>query len=198
MPPSRAALQDGRDLRSPISRLGSRLSWGCSRRQRYLHGIEAMLPAPSPGAGPPRCWLPKLALFSLPSWILGAVPQPRTALPPPHPFCGDDDRRRGPGLFCFLKQHLLDRKLLATPSAIRGRALTIFNACREESSSRPKLASLGELVRARRQRVGPSFVAILSNSERMAASSSLSREQLATAQKIGQQARRPANSSTIC
>jgi two-component system NtrC family sensor kinase len=53
-----------------------------------------------------------------------------------------------------------------------------------------KLASLGELVALAAGELEYPLSAILSSSERMAASSQLSREQLAHAQKIGQQARR--------
>jgi two-component system NtrC family sensor kinase len=53
-----------------------------------------------------------------------------------------------------------------------------------------KLASLGELVALAASELEFPLSAILNSSERMAASSNLSREQLSNAQKIGQQARR--------
>jgi len=53
-----------------------------------------------------------------------------------------------------------------------------------------KLASLGELVALAAGELEFPLTAILRGSESMAASSNLSREQLASAQKIGQQARR--------
>jgi two-component system NtrC family sensor kinase len=53
-----------------------------------------------------------------------------------------------------------------------------------------KLASLGELVAMAASELEYPLSTILGSSERLAASSNLSREQLATAQKIGQQARR--------
>src|SRR6266849_1924204 len=53
-----------------------------------------------------------------------------------------------------------------------------------------KLASLGELVAMAASELEYPLSTILGSSERLAASSSLSREQLSTAQKIGQQARR--------
>jgi signal transduction histidine kinase len=53
-----------------------------------------------------------------------------------------------------------------------------------------KLASLGELVAMAASELEYPLSTILGSSERLAASSNLSREQLSTAQKIGQQARR--------
>jgi signal transduction histidine kinase len=53
-----------------------------------------------------------------------------------------------------------------------------------------KLASLGELVAIAAGELEFPLSSILSSSEHMAASSNLTREQLSTAQKIGQQARR--------
>ncbi|MGO9862745.1 MAG: sensor histidine kinase [Terriglobales bacterium] len=91
--------------------------------------------------------------------------------------------------FVFLKQHLLDRRLrqlldhshqgLENLQRLQGRVV-----------QQAKLASLGELVALAASELEFPLAAILSSSERMAASSSLSREQLASAQKIGQQARR--------
>jgi len=168
--------------------------WGCSRRQRYLHGIEAMLPAPSPGAGPPRCWQ-NGAVFSAPLgyWALFLSHEPLYSA---NPFCGDDDRRRGPGLFCFSQATLAGPKLLQLLQHSR-ESFDNLQRLQGRVIQQAKLASLENSSRSPPASLDHPLSAILSNSERMAASSSLSREQLATAQKIGQQAAEPANSSTI-
>ncbi|MGA7573337.1 MAG: HAMP domain-containing sensor histidine kinase [Terriglobales bacterium] len=89
----------------------------------------------------------------------------------------------------FLKQHLLDRRLLNLLEHSR----TSFDGLQRLQGrviQQAKLASLGELVALAAGELEYPLSAILSSSERMAASSNLSREQLANAQKIGQQARR--------
>jgi len=91
--------------------------------------------------------------------------------------------------FVFLKQHLLDRKLLQLLQHSR-ESFDNLQRLQGRVIQQAKLASLGELVALAASELDHPLSAILSNSERMAASSSLSREQLATAQKIGQQARR--------
>jgi signal transduction histidine kinase len=91
--------------------------------------------------------------------------------------------------FVFLKQHLLDRKLVQLLKQSRS---SYDNLQRLQSRviQQAKLASLGELVAMAASELEYPLSTILGSSERLAASSSLSREQLATAQKIGQQARR--------
>ncbi len=89
----------------------------------------------------------------------------------------------------FLKQHLLDRRLV---QLLRHSRKSFDNLQRLQGRviQQAKLASLGELVALAAGELEYPLSAILSSSERMAASSNLSREQLANAQKIGQQARR--------
>ncbi|MGO8984065.1 MAG: sensor histidine kinase [Terriglobales bacterium] len=89
----------------------------------------------------------------------------------------------------FLKQHLLDQKLL---QLLRHSRNSFDNLQRLQGRviQQAKLASLGELVALAASELEFPLTAILGSSERMAASSNLSREQLANAQKIGQQARR--------
>jgi len=89
----------------------------------------------------------------------------------------------------FLKQHLLDQRLLHLLKHSRG---SFHNLQRLQGRviQQAKLASLGELVALAAGELEVPLSAILSSSERMAASSNLSREQLSNAQKIGQQARR--------
>jgi signal transduction histidine kinase len=92
-------------------------------------------------------------------------------------------------LVVVLKQHLLDRRLL---QLLRHSRHSFENLQRLQGRviQQAKLASLGELVALAAGELEFPLLAILSSSERMAASSNLSREQLSNAQKIGQQARR--------
>ena len=89
----------------------------------------------------------------------------------------------------FLKQHLLDQRLL---HLLRNSRTSFDNLQRLQGRvvQQAKLASLGELVALAAGELEFPLAAILSSSEHMAASSNLSREQLSNAQKIGQQARR--------
>jgi signal transduction histidine kinase len=91
--------------------------------------------------------------------------------------------------FVFLKQHLLDRKLV---QLLRQSRNSFDNLQRLQGRvvQQAKLASLGELVAMAASELEYPLSTILGSSERLAASGNLSREQLATAQKIGQQARR--------
>ena len=89
----------------------------------------------------------------------------------------------------FLKQHLMDRKLLHLLKHSR-KSFDNLQRLQGRVIQQAKLASLGELVALAAGELEYPLSAILSSSERMAASSKLSREQLANAQKIGQQARR--------
>jgi signal transduction histidine kinase len=91
--------------------------------------------------------------------------------------------------FVFLKQYLLDRRLMHL--LIRSRkSYDNLQRLQGRAVQQAKLASLGELVALAASELEYPLSSILSSSERMAASSSLTREQLANAQKIGQQARR--------
>jgi signal transduction histidine kinase len=89
----------------------------------------------------------------------------------------------------FLKQHLLDQKLLQLLKHSR-KSFDNLQRLQGRVIQQAKLASLGELVALAAGELEFPLSAILSSSERMAASSNLSREQLSNAQKIGQQARR--------
>jgi signal transduction histidine kinase len=91
--------------------------------------------------------------------------------------------------FVFLKQYLLDRRLLNLLSRSRS-SFDNLKRLQGRVVQQAKLASLGELVALAASELEYPLSAILESSERMAASSNLTREQLATAQKIGQQARR--------
>jgi len=91
--------------------------------------------------------------------------------------------------FVFLKQHLLDRKLV---QLLRQSRNSYDNLQRLQGRvvQQAKLASLGELVAMAASELEYPLSTILGSSESLAASGNLSREQLSIAQKIGQQARR--------
>jgi signal transduction histidine kinase len=89
----------------------------------------------------------------------------------------------------FLKQHLLDQKLVQLLQHSR-KGFDNLQRLQGRVIQQAKLASLGELVALAAGELEYPLSAILSSSEHMAASSNLTREQLANAQKIGQQARR--------
>jgi len=91
--------------------------------------------------------------------------------------------------FVFLKQHLLDQRLLQLLKHSRKSVLNL-QRLQGRAVQQAKLASLGELVAIAAGELEFPLSSILSSSEQMAASSNLTREQLSTAQKIGQQARR--------
>jgi len=89
----------------------------------------------------------------------------------------------------FLKQHVLDQKLVQLLKQSRG-AYDNLQRLQGRVVQQAKLAGLGELVAMAASELEYPLSTILETSERLAASSSLGREQLSTAQKIGQQARR--------
>jgi len=91
--------------------------------------------------------------------------------------------------FVFLKQDLLDRRLRQL-LAHSHNSFDNLQRLQGRVVQQAKLASLGELVSLAASELEFPLTDILSSSERMAASSNLSREQLSCAQKIGQQARR--------
>lgn len=92
-------------------------------------------------------------------------------------------------IIVFLKQYLLDRRLLGLLDRSRD---TFDNLQRLQGRAvqQAKLASLGELVALAAGELEQPLAAVLDHSERMSASVNLSPEQLAITQKIGQQARR--------
>jgi signal transduction histidine kinase len=92
-------------------------------------------------------------------------------------------------LFLFLKQYLLDRRLVDLLNRSR-QSFDNLERLQGRAILQAKLASLGELVALAASELEYPLSSILESSERMAASGNLSFEQLANAQKIGQQARR--------
>ncbi len=91
--------------------------------------------------------------------------------------------------FVFLKQHILDRRLLQLLENSRD-SFDNLQRLQGRAIQQAKLASLGELVALAAGELEFPLTSILKSSENIASSSNLSREQLSTAQKIGQQARR--------
>ena len=91
--------------------------------------------------------------------------------------------------FVFLKQHILDRRLLHLLENSRD-SFDNLQRLQGRAIQQAKLASLGELVALAAGELEFPLTSILKSSESIASSSNLSREQLSTAQKIGQQARR--------
>jgi len=91
--------------------------------------------------------------------------------------------------FVFLKQQLLDRRLVQLLERSR-QSFDNLQRLQGRVVQQAKLASLGELAALAAGELEYPLSAILSSSERMATNSNLSREQLSIAQKIGQQARR--------
>jgi signal transduction histidine kinase len=98
----------------------------------------------------------------------------------------------GVGVLAFvvlLRQHLLDRRVLQLLKHSR-RSFDNLQRLQKRVIQQAKLASLGELVALAAGELEYPLTSILASSERMAASSNLTKEQLGVAQKIGQQARR--------
>ncbi len=157
--------------------------------RRCLRETQSM-PSVTPATGPFAPLLAKVALLSLPfmgCWALFVGAEP--------PYLRQVRFTVAMGgfaalaFFVFLKQHLLDRKLV---QLLRHSRKSYDNLQRLQGRvvQQAKLASLGELVAMAASELEHPLSTILGSSERLAASSNLSREQLATAQKIGQQARR--------
>jgi len=134
--------------------------------------------------------LAKLALFSLPLMAYWAL-----FLSPDSPYLRQVRFAVAMGgvailaFVVFLKQHLLDQKLVQLLNHSR-KSFDNLQRLQGRVIQQGKLASLGELVALAAGELEYPLSAILSSSERMAASSNLNREQLSNAQKIGQQARR--------
>jgi signal transduction histidine kinase len=132
----------------------------------------------------------QLALLSLPA--MGYYALFLSHDPPPLPRIRFAVAMTGVAIlafFVFLKQYLLDHRLLH----LLNRSRSSFDNLKRLQSrviQQAKLASLGELVALAASELEYPLSAILESSERLAASSSLTREQLGNAQKIGQQARR--------
>jgi signal transduction histidine kinase len=163
--------------------------WATIAGRRCLRDTE-MTPSITRTSRPVAPVLAKLALFSLPLMGYWAL------------FLGRDQpylrhirfnvTMGGVAVLAFvvlLKQHLLDRKLLQLLNHSR-KSFDNLQRLQGRVIQQAKLASLGELVALAAGELEYPLSAILSSSERMAASSNLSREQLSNAQKIGQQARR--------
>ena len=163
--------------------------WVAIAGRRCLRDIQ-MMPAITRASRPVAPELAKLALLSLPImgyWALFLSNQ--------QPYLRQVRFAVAMGgvallaFVVFLKQHLLDQRLLQLLSHSR-KSFDNLQRLQGRVIQQAKLASLGELVALAAGELEYPLSAILSSSERMAASSNLSREQLSNAQKIGQQARR--------
>jgi signal transduction histidine kinase len=163
--------------------------WVAIAGRRCLRDTE-MMPSIARASSPVASQLATLALFSLPLMGYWAL------------FLSHEQLRLRQVRFevamggvavlafvVFLKQHLLDQRLLQLLNHSR-QSFDNLQRLQGRVIQQAKLASLGELVALAAGELEFPLLAILSSSERMAASSNLSREQLSDAQKIGQQARR--------
>jgi signal transduction histidine kinase len=163
--------------------------WVAIAGRRCLRDIQ-MMPSITRASRPVAPELAKLALLSLPImgyWALFLSNQ--------QPYLRQVRFAVAMGgvavlaFVVFLKQHLLDQKLLHLLNHSR-KSFDNLQRLQGRVIQQAKLASLGELVALAAGELEYPLSAILSRSERMAANSNLSREQLSNAQKIGQQARR--------
>jgi len=163
--------------------------WVTIAGRRSLRDTQA-IPSSTRSGRPVAPFLAKVALFSLPIMAYWAL-----FLSADQPYLRQVRfvvAMAGVGVLAFLvflKQHLMDQRLLHLLKHSR-KSFDNLQRLQGRVIQQAKLASLGELVALAASELEFPLSAILSNSERMAASSNLTREQLATAQKIGQQARR--------
>jgi signal transduction histidine kinase len=157
---------------------------------RYRLRDVPLLPALKRATKPFASQLAQLALLSLPLMAYWAL------------FLGHDQPRLrnvrfavamgGIALlafFVFLKQHLLDQRLLQLLNHSR-KSFDNLQRLQGRAIQQAKLASLGELVALAAGELEFPLSSILKSSQQMAGSSNLSLEQLTTARKIGQQAHR--------
>jgi signal transduction histidine kinase len=157
---------------------------------RYRLRDVPLLPALKRATKPLASQLAQLALLSLPLMAYWAL------------FLGHDQPRLrnvrfavamgGIALlafFVFLKQHLLDQRLLQLLNHSR-KSFDNLQRLQGRAIQQAKLASLGELVALAAGELEFPLSSILKSSQQMAGSSNLSLEQLTTARKIGQQAHR--------
>src|ERR1039458_2764594 len=163
--------------------------WVAIAGRRCLRDTE-MMPSIARASSPVASQLAKLALFSLPLMGYWAL-----FLSHEQPYLRQVRFAVAMGgvallaFVIFLQQQLLDQKLLHLLKRSH-RSFDNLQRLQGRVIQQAKLASLGELVALAASELEFPLSAILNNSERMAGSSNLSREQLANAQKIGQQARR--------
>ena len=175
------------DIPFVISLLG--FLWVAVNGRRHLHETQAT-PAGEPLTGFFAPLLAKVALLSLPLmgyWALfmGSETPYLRQVRFTVAMCGVALL----AFFVFLKQHLLDRRLVQLLLQSRS-GYDNLQRLQGRVVQQAKLASLGELVALAASELEYPLATVLESSERLAASGNLSREQLSTAQKIGQQARR--------
>jgi two-component system NtrC family sensor kinase len=93
------------------------------------------------------------------------------------------------GLFIFLKQFLLDRKLIGLLDESR-QSYQNLRRLQTQLVQKEKLASLGQLVAGAAHEINAPLSAILNHSEDLRVAPRMSSAQASMAEKIGQQARR--------
>ena len=93
------------------------------------------------------------------------------------------------GLFIFLKQFLLDRKLIGLLDESR-QSYQNLRRLQTQLVQKEKLASLGQLVAGAAHEINAPLSAILNHSEDLRVAPGMSSAQASMAEKIGQQARR--------
>src|ERR1019366_437653 len=173
----------------PYLAAGLGFFWVAIAGRRCLRDTQVM-PLIAPASRPVAPLLAKLALLSLPLMGYWAL-----FLSQEQPYLRQvrfGVAMGGVALLAFvifLQQQLLDQRLLRLLTRSH-RSFDNLQRLQGRGIQQAKLASLGELVALAASELEFPLSAILNNSERMAASSNLSREQLSNAQKIGQQARR--------
>ena len=173
----------------PYLAAGLGFLWVGIAGRRCLHDIQVM-PSIARASRPVAPLLAKLALLSLPLMGYWAL-----FLSQEQPYLRQvrfGVAMGGVALLAFvifLQQQLLDQRLLRLLKRSH-RSFDNLQRLQGRVIQQAKLASLGELVALAASELEFPLSAILNSSEQMAASSNLSREQLANAQKIGRQARR--------
>ncbi len=185
----RGAYKTGRIYEVPLLAAELGFLWVAITGRRSLRDTKIM-PSIARTSRPVASLLAKLALLSLP--VMGYWALFLSHEPPYLRQVRFAVAMGGVALLAFgvfLKQHLLDQRLLQLLNRSR-KSFDNLQRLQGRVIQQAKLASLGELVALAAGELEYPLSAILNSSEQMAASSKLSREQLSNAQKIGQQARR--------
>jgi len=163
--------------------------WAAMLGRRYL-GETQILPAGASSGGTLAPRLAKVAMLSLPLmgyWALFA--ESETQRLRHFRFEVAMGGLATLGFIVFLKQHLLDRRLVQLVQQTQ-HSYDNLQRLQGRVIQQEKLASLGELVALAAGELECPLSGILESSDRLATSSRLKTEQLSTARKIGQQARR--------
>jgi signal transduction histidine kinase len=162
--------------------------WVAVLGRRCLRETQAV-PSVVPAGGALAPFMAKLALLSLPVMGYGAL---FVSDAPPYlrqvRFAVAMGGIAALAFVVFLRQHVLDRRLVHLLQQSRS-SFDNLQRLQRRVIQQAKLASLGELIALAAGELEHPLSNILLSSEQIA-TSNLSREQLSTARKIGQQARR--------